>query len=64
MKKWKAEIWIADAPPRAVIPGEDTHLTQKEINIAMEAAKAAIEKEYDGLKVLDYDVSVDKGENQ
>ena len=58
MKKWKAEIWMEDAPP-AVETGQ-VHLTQKEINIAMEMAKAAIEKEWEGLKVTDFDVYIDK----
>ena len=64
MRKWKAEIWMEDSPPRAAIPGEDTHLTQAEINIAMEKAKAAIEEEWDGLKVTNYDVYIDKGVDQ
>ena len=63
MRKWKAEIWMNDTPPRAAIPGEDTHLTQEEINIAMEAAKGAIEKEWDGLKVTDFNVYIDKEED-
>ena len=63
MRKWKAEIWMEDTPPRAAIHGEDTHLTEEEINIAMEAAKAAIEKKWDGLKVIDFDVYIDKEED-
>ena len=63
MRKWKAEIWMNDRPPRVAIPGEDTHLTEAEINIAMEAAKAAIEKEWDGLKVVDFDAYIDKEED-
>ena len=59
MRKWKAEIWMDDTPPRVAIPGEDTHLTHKEITVAMKAAKAAIEKEWDGLKVIDFDAYVD-----
>ena len=63
MKKWKAEIWMEDTPPKAVIPREDTHLTQEEIITAMEAAKATIEEEWDGLKVISVDVHIDKGED-
>ena len=64
MRKWKAEIWMDDTPPEAVIPREDTHLTQEEINIAMEAAKMAIEEEWDGLKVISFDVYLDKETEQ
>ena len=46
MRKWKAEIWMEDTPPEGEsTEGKEEHLTQTEINIAMEAAKIAIEKE-------------------
>ena len=56
MRKWKVEIWMEDAPPE----GEDKYLPQKDIIIAMEKAKEAIEKQWDGLKVRDFDVYIDK----
>ena len=58
MRKWKAEIWMEDTPPEENFI-QDEHLTQREINTAMEKAKAAIEKEWDGLKVIDFDAYVD-----
>lgn len=60
MRKWKAEIWVEDTPPAEDV-GDNRYLTQKEITTAMEKAKEAIEKEWDGLKVKDFDVYVDKG---
>lgn len=56
MRKWKAELWMEDTPPE----GEDEYLPQKDIIIAMEMAKEAIEKQWDGLKVIDFDVYIDK----
>jgi len=65
MRKWKAEIWMDDTPPEEDITLKDGgHLAQKEINIAMEKAKATIEKEWDGLKVTNYDVYIDKETEQ
>ena len=63
MRKWKAEIWIDDTPPEEDV-GDNRYLTQKEINIAMEKAKVAIEKEWGGLKVIDFDVYIDKEAEQ
>ena len=61
MKKWKAEIWMEDTPPEGEsTQGKEEHLTKREIHIAIEKAKAAIEKEWEGLKVTDFDVYVDK----
>ena len=60
MKKWKAEIWMEDTSPE----GEDEYLSRAEIEFAIEKAKAAIEKEWDGLKVADYDVYIDKETEQ
>ena len=59
MTKWKAEIWMEDTPPEEEV-GDNRYLTQKELNIAMEMAKAAIEGEWEGLEVIDFDVYIDK----
>ena len=65
MRKWKAIIWMEDTPPEGEsIQGKDEHLTEREINIAMEKAKAAIEIEYEGLKVADFHVCIDKEKEQ
>lgn len=55
MRKWEAIIWMEDTPPE----GEDEHLQKSDVITAIEKAKAAIEKEWDGLKVTDFDVYVD-----
>ena len=65
MKKWKVELWIEDTPPEEdIILKDGGHLAQKDINIAMEKAKAAIEEEWNGLKVTDFDVYIDKETKQ
>jgi len=56
MQKWKAEIWMEDTPPE----GGFTHLQKSGVVSAIEKAKVAIEKEWKGLKVTDFDVYIDK----
>lgn len=61
MRKWKAEIWMEDTPSEEDIGlKEQGHLSKAEIQLAIEQAKAAIEKEWDGLKVTNYGVYIDK----
>ena len=55
VKKWKAEIWMEDNVGEGIEP-----LTQRQIDIAMESAKRAIETEWDDLKVIDFDIYIDK----
>ena len=66
MRKWKAEIWMEDTPPEgestlsSSFEGKEEHLSLSDINIAIEEAKAAIEDQWNGLKVVGFDVYLDK----
>lgn len=63
MREWEAIIWMEDTPSEENFI-QDEHLTQEEINIAMEKAKAAIEGQWIGLKVISFDVHIDKETEQ
>ena len=63
MRNWKAEIWMEDHPLEEDVE-DNRYLSQEEINIAMEKAKAAIEGQWIGLKVISFDVHIDKEAEQ
>ena len=65
MRKWKVELWMEDTPSEEDIGlKEQGHLAKAEIQLAIEQAKVTIEKEWNGLKVTDYDVYIDKEPDQ
>lgn len=60
-KKWKAEIVVEDTPPEI----EDCdYLSEESIMSALSYGLAALEKEWVGLKVVDFRLIFDRGEQQ